>query len=373
MNSEELPGLYIHVPFCRSKCLYCDFYSVASRDAVPAWLEAVKKEVLLYKERFQQFDSLYIGGGTPTTLDERQLGALLEWLQRHFSFSADAEMTIEANPDGLSMDKLRAIKGMGINRVSLGVQSLSDPDLKFLGRTHNSAQALEALAAISSVGFAAFGADLIYGLETQSIDGWRRTLEKVLEFRPRHLSCYQLTFEPGTGLWRRREAGKVLPVGEKLECAFFIFTSRYLRKHGFLHYEISNFAAAPHFMSRHNRKYWRHVPYLGLGPSAHSFQYGKRWWNVRSVKQYCRLLEDGNPPVGGAEVLSREQLDLEALGLGFRTSDGVSLSQLESASQFSDTLDALRKSGLVQVGAGRVRPTRKGFLVADTLPLSFLN
>ncbi|MHC1727053.1 MAG: radical SAM family heme chaperone HemW [Syntrophobacteraceae bacterium] len=371
MNKEEHPGLYIHVPFCRSKCLYCDFYSVASHARIPAWLEALKKEVLLYKDRFHKFDSLYIGGGTPTILDEPQLGSLLEWLHIHFSFSAGAEMTMEANPDGLSRDKLKAVKDLGINRISLGVQSLDDRDLKYLGRAHTSQQALEALEAIRSCGFSNIGADLIYGLETQSIQGWRRTLERILEFGPQHLSCYQLTLETGTPLWKMEAAGKIRSIGEKLESAFFVFTSRFLEKQGFLHYEISNFAANPEFMSRHNRKYWRHVPYLGLGPSAHSFDAGSRWWNVRSVEKYCELLSAGKSPAADAEVLTREQLDLEALGLGFRTSDGVSIRGHEGFTKMGKALDDLQKSGLAIVNNGRLRPTRKGFLVADSIPMMF--
>jgi oxygen-independent coproporphyrinogen III oxidase len=371
MNKEEPPGLYIHIPFCRSKCLYCDFYSVASVAAIPAWLNAVHREVLLYKERFHEFDSLYLGGGTPTILGERELAALMECLRKHFTFCPQSEMTIEANPDDLSRHKLKAIGDLGINRISLGVQSLDDRELKYLGRGHSARQALMALDMIRSCGFAEVGVDLMYGLEVQSIPGWKRTMDKVLEFRPEHLSCYQMTLERGTALGKMKAAGRVRAIGEKLERAFFVFTSRYLERHGYRHYEISNFARNRKSMCRHNRKYWNHVPYLGLGPSAHSFQAGSRWWNVRSIKKYCQLLGVGRAPVDGCEALSEKQLDLEALALGLRTSDGIDLCAPGGGSRWGKALEELQKVDLVTVNNGRIQPTLKGFLVADSLSLMF--
>jgi oxygen-independent coproporphyrinogen III oxidase len=327
--------------------------------------------VLLYRERSREFDSVYIGGGTPTVLDERQLATMMEFMFRHFSFSPESEITMEANPDGLTRQKLKTAGRLGVNRISLGVQSLDDGELKYLGRSHSSNQALNALEMLRSAGFANVSVDLMYGFEIQSFKRWKMTIDWVLEFRPEHVSCYQMTFEPGTPLWKMRETGKVRPIAEKLETAFFIWTSRYLEKHGYLHYEISNFALGREFMCRHNRKYWGHVPYLGLGPSAHSFQAGSRWWNVRSVKKYCRLLEDGKAPVEASEVLSEEQLDLESLDLGLRTSDGVSLYGFGGRPRPSRPLEDARKSGLVRVNNGMIQPTRRGFLVADSLPLMF--
>ncbi len=369
MNKEQHPGLYIHVPFCRSKCPYCDFYSVASRAAIPEWLQAVQREALLYRERFHTFDSLYLGGGTPAILAERELAELLECLHKHFTFCPASEMTMEANPDGLSRDKLKAIGALGFNRISLGVQSLDDGDLKYLGRSHSAKQALIALDMIRACGFADVSVDLMYGLETQSIQGWKKTLDQILQLRPEHISCYQMTFERGTPFWKMKAAGSVRPIGEKLESAFFIWTSRYLEKRGYQHYEISNFARGREFMCRHNLKYWSHVPYLGLGPSAHSFHAGSRWWNVKSIKKYCQLLAEATAPVEASEVLSEEQFDLEALDLGFRTSDGVDLHTLGGGSKTHEALAELQKSGLVRVTNGRIQPTRKGFLVADSLPL----
>jgi oxygen-independent coproporphyrinogen-3 oxidase len=304
-------------------------------------------------------------------LDEPQLGTLMDGLFRNFTFCPGSEMTMEVNPDSLSRQKLEAAADLGVNRISLGVQSLDDRELKYLGRTHSSKQALEALEMLRSVDFAGVGVDLIYGFEIQSLRGWKKTIDRVLEFRPEHISCYQMTFEQGTPLWKMKEAGKVCPIGEKLEGAFFIWTSRYLERHGYVHYEISNFARSREFMCRHNRKYWSHTPYLGLGPSAHSFQAGSRWWNVKPIEKYCRLLAEGRAPVAGSEVLTAEQFDLESLGLGLRTSDGASLYGPGGGVRSLSALDAAQKAGLVKVIGGMIRPTRKGFLVADSLPLMF--
>jgi oxygen-independent coproporphyrinogen-3 oxidase len=180
-----------------------------------------------------------------------------------------------------------------------------------------------------------------------------------------------MTLEEGTPLGKMKAAGRVRAIGERWETAFFVFTSRYLEKHGYRHYEISNFAGSPECKCRHNRKYWSHVPYLGLGPSAHSFQAGSRWWNVRSIKKYCQLLAEGKAPVEACEALSQEQLVLEVLALGFRTSDGVALPAFGDRLPLGKALEELQKSNLVKVNNGRIQPTRKGFLVADSLPLIF--
>ncbi|MCE5335554.1 MAG: radical SAM family heme chaperone HemW [Desulfobacteraceae bacterium] len=368
MSKEQYPGLYIHVPFCRSKCFYCDFYSVASSASVPEWLDCVRKEALLYKESFPRFDSLYLGGGTPSSLSTRDLADLLEHIRTHFRFSPGAEMTMEANPDSICEDKLKAVGELGINRISLGVQSLDDRDLEYLGRNHRRSAALAAIETVRSLGLA-LSADLIYGLETQSLPGWKKTVDGILAYRPEHISCYQLSFEEATPLWKMKAQGRVRPIDEKLERAFFIWTSRHLESRGYLHYEISNFARSPETVCRHNLKYWKHVPYLGLGPSAHSFGTPRRWWNVRSVTKYCRLILEGKAPVEGSEVLSEEQLGLESLSLGLRTSEGVDLAAAGTSTESRSALENLKKSGLIRVEGDKIRPTLKGFLVADSLPL----
>ncbi len=371
-----LPGLYVHVPFCRSKCHYCDFYSLTDCTLIPNWLAALEKEAGVYNDRFGPFDTLYIGGGTPNLLDAPQITALLDCLRRHFSFSPDTEVTLEANPDDLTPEKITLYKDLGVNRLSLGVQSFADGELAFLGRRHHARQTVQALEATRAAGFANLSLDLIYGLPGQSLENWTKTLEQALSFQPEHLSCYQLTYAEGTPLGRRKARGEVAAATEEEERNFFLCTSRFLEERGYLHYEISNFARksgpgrAPCY-SRHNRKYWRHVPYLGLGPGAHSFQDGVRWWNVSSVEQYCQSLAQGKAPVEEREVLSAEQLRLEALYLGLRTREGVPLDLLRQTPGWENILGELKKAGLIKVSPDRVVPTLEGFLLSDRLPLWF--
>lgn len=372
MSNRENPGLYIHVPFCRTKCPYCDFYSLASSSSLlPAWLGGIRKEMFFYKDRFAAFDSLYLGGGTPSLLDERQLTMLMNEVRRHFAFSSDTEITIEVNPDDVTAEKLALFRDLGFNRISVGAQSFNENELRFLKRRYTARQTHQVLERIRASGFMNLGVDLIYGFQGQSRESWIASLKEALTFRPEHLSCYQMTLAEGTLFGTMKEKGRMQPLGEEEERAFFLLTSQFLEKNGYLHYEISNFAKGEQYASRHNQKYWRHVPYLGLGPAAHSFQGNSRWWNVRSVRKYCRILEEGKTPVEASETLSAEQLRLESLCLGFRTQKGIDLGILSDRPHSNRVLEQLRDAGLVEVRNGRVLPTRQGFLVSDGLPLLF--
>ena len=371
MSEEEHAGLYIHVPFCRTKCRYCDFYSLTSLSRIPRWLKALQKEIMLYEGRLEAFDSLYLGGGTPTLLDQGDLAALMEGLFDHYAFSPDTEITLEANPDDLSPERPGQIRSLGFNRISLGVQSFDDGELALLGRRHTARQAERVVDEIRSGGFSNLGIDLMYGIPGQTLDGWIRTLNRGLAFQPEHLSCYQLTIAKGTPFARMQEQGTFLPLGEEMERAFFLATAEHLEKNGYTQYEISNFARNGLYTSRHNSKYWRHIPYLGLGPSAHSFHHGLRWWNVKSLRDYCTILEGAKAPVAGSENLTPEQLHLEALVLGFRTASGVDRRLLTRQPGSEKILGDLETSGLLTSVGERVVPTREGFLVADGLPLLF--
>jgi oxygen-independent coproporphyrinogen-3 oxidase len=363
------PGLYIHVPFCRSKCPYCGFFSVPSAAPVPIWFEGIRKEIRLYKGRFDRFDSLYLGGGTPTFLDDTTLAGLIDHLFTHFGFAADTEFTIEANPSDLSEEKVRLLKDLGINRVNLGVQSFDDKALSFLGRHHTVADAEKALTRLRSFGFDNVGVDLIYGLPGQALEGWMDTLRCALSFRPEHISCYELTLEKGTVFGRLKEKGEFRPMGEEDGRSCFLAASQLLGGAGYVHYEVSNYARNEARCSRHNCKYWEHVPYLGLGPSAHSFNGSDRWWNVRSVRRYGALLDTDLLPVEGRETLTEEQMRLESLSLGFRTRQGVELREIASEPQPEGALSKMEAAGLVKVMDGRIIPTEEGFLVADQLPV----
>ena len=286
-------------------------------------------------------------------------------------FQPDTEITIEANPDDLTAEKLRLFKDLGVNRVSLGVQSLDDAELRFLGRRHTARQARRALELARAAGFDNLGVDLIYGLPGQQEETWRGTLEQVLEFSPEHLSCYQLTLAADTPLGRRAARGQLTPLGEEAERAFFLLTARYLGDAALSSTKSPISPREERCFCRHNLKYWRHTPYLGLGPGAHSFNGSRRWWNFSSVEQYGSSLDAGKTPVAGEETLTPSQLRLESLYLGFRSLDGVDLDLIRRHPRWQATLAELSRAGLVKVADGRVTATLQGMAVADGLPLRF--
>jgi oxygen-independent coproporphyrinogen III oxidase len=368
MNSgSENPGLYVHVPFCRTKCPYCDFFSVTSLPLVQRWEEGLRMEIRSAREDWGTFDTVYVGGGTPSVLGERDLALVFENLFLQFRFSPDAEITVEVNPDDVTPEKLKCLRSLGVTRVSLGVQSLNESELQMLGRRHTARQAETAIERIRACGFNNLSVDLIYGLPGQEKVGWMETLKRILDDSPEHLSCYQLTFHEGTALGRMVAERMLMPLEEEAQRTFFMATAEMLGERGYIHYEVSNYARGEAFFSRHNRKYWRRVPYLGLGPGAHSFRNGLRWWNVCSIEEYHRLLSAGKRPIAGRETLTNEQERMEALFLGLRTSEGVDLAIVRESPGAEKTLSDLAREQLVEIREGRVVPTREGFVVADGL------
>jgi putative oxygen-independent coproporphyrinogen III oxidase len=366
-----LPGLYIHVPFCRGKCPYCDFYSVPALSLIERWHSAIEQEALLYREHFSLFDSLYVGGGTPSVLSADSFQRLLHILRNAYAFAADTEVTVELNPEDTTAALFKALRSSGVNRLSFGVQSFDDRELTFLKRRHTARDARVALETSRSAGFENISIDLMYLIPGQSEESWLCSLEEALSFAPAHLSCYQLTCEARTPFGRMKADGQIAVPDEETERRFFLLTSRFLRDHGFIHYEISNFARDEKSISRHNQKYWRHIPYLGLGPAAHSFDGTMRWWNARSVKTYCKALAAGERPVEGSETLTTEQLRLERLYLGLRTRAGVLLTDACDRAISAPELSSLEGEGLVRIQGDRVLPTIEGYCVADQLPLMF--
>ncbi|OGQ00510.1 MAG: hypothetical protein A2026_09000 [Deltaproteobacteria bacterium RBG_19FT_COMBO_46_12] len=374
-----MPGLYIHIPFCLSKCPYCDFYSLTSVSAVPDFLDALFKEMKMYHNRFNPFDTVYIGGGTPSLLGPQQLTNILISVKENFDLISNSEITpeitIETNPADLNPSFLESIREIGINRINIGVQSFNQKVLDFLGRRHSVKHAISAIEDSRKAGFQNIGLDLIYGVPAQDIDLWLDTLKQAVAFSPEHISCYQLTLEAKTPLEIRYRAGEFLIPGEELQYEIFMKTSEFLKEAGYLHYEVSNFARGKEYASRHNQKYWDHSPYLGLGPSAHSFQDNQRWWNHRSLNQYLAALNTGNLPVQETETLTKEQLRLEALYLGLRTKKGVFLQDFKNryhydlVSEKKKILAKLEKEGFISFQDGYLYPTQTGLAVADSLSL----
>jgi putative oxygen-independent coproporphyrinogen III oxidase len=369
MNKKELPGLYVHIPFCKTKCPYCDFYSIADDTAMGSFLAALKRESDLYKKVFRQFDSLYFGGGTPSLIDEKGLEEIFTALRGQFEFSPGSEVTVEMNPDDVTVEKLENYGRLGVTRISLGVQSLNNKELAFLKRRHTAGGARKALALIQEHGFDNVGIDLMNGLPGQTEKSWMSTIEEALSFQPAHISCYQLTIGNKTAFGKMVREGKLKMPSEEKQRKIFLSTSRFLQERGFVHYEVSNFARGERYRSRHNLKYWRHVPYLGLGPAAHSFQNNRRWWNVKSIEEYCASLNKNNKPVEGVETLSPEQLELEKLFLGFRNLDGVSIKDAFREPPCENALNRLVSAKCVNIRSGKIIPTVKGYLIADRLPL----
>lgn len=369
-------GLYIHVPFCRSKCAYCSFYSLPrAEQEIPRFLEALRREMAFHRRTFRSFDTVYFGGGTPSLLTPGQIGRILEDIRDSFRIAANAEITVEMNPADWTASDLRKLHGIGVNRLNIGIQSLDDGILSFLGRRHSAEQALRAVREASQAGFGNLGIDLIYGIPGQSQEAWMETLSISTVLPVVHLSCYELTIEPDTPLARLYGSTLPEPPGDSRSADFFFATSRYLAGVGYLHYEVSNFARGPLYVSRHNSKYWRRVPYLGLGPSAHSFRGIRRWWNVRSLPDYLAAVESGRSPVAASEALSREQMALEDRFLALRTARGLHLESYrrkygtDLKGENGPLLRKLAEEGLVEMSRGFLRPTRAGLAVADRLAL----
>jgi oxygen-independent coproporphyrinogen-3 oxidase len=318
--------------------------------------------------------TLYVGGGTPSFLGSDRLGAILQALRRTFRLQLDCEITVEANPCDLTGDWLAACRAAGVNRLSVGVQGLRDEDLRFLGRAHTVADAIAAVQRARAAGFDNLGIDLIVGLPGHTPGITREILtQAVAAFAPEHLSCYQLTFAPGTALHDAVERGEVRMPDADMESAIFMTTHQTCERLGYEGYEVSNFARMPAFRSRHNSAYWMHRDYLGFGPSAHSFLNPVRSWNTTSLIEYCASLERGELPEAGEERLTDAQRATEIILLGLRTRDGFSLEELQDAcgvdllAEKGWVLARAESDGLLHRKAHRIEPTLKGMAIADQL------
>ena len=373
----QAAGLYIHVPFCRRKCRYCHFYSVEHpEERIPEFVSALTAEMAAHASEFGPFDTIYFGGGTPSLLDAGHMETILDAARRHFWIEADHEITVEVNPADRDMDWFAALRRLGVNRLSLGIQSFDDDVLAFLGRRHTAEQALRTFEAAVAAGFDNIGIDLIYAVPGQSLEQWQRVLQQALRLAPAHLSCYELSVEEGTPLAAALDAGEFGLPDEELQWDFFRTTSETLTAAGYIHYEVSNFARSTARFSRHNTKYWRHTPFLGLGPAAHSFRNGRRWWNHASLDDYVNDLARGNLPVAGSEKITPTDLRFEALFLGLRTAEGIDIDAfqrefgLDLEIKNRELLAALRQDGLIAADARFIRPTLRGLAVADRLAAS---
>ncbi|MBP1713372.1 MAG: coproporphyrinogen oxidase [Deltaproteobacteria bacterium] len=372
-------GLYLHIPFCLSKCPYCGFYSVVNSESTEAFVNALTEEVKAVATPLppllSTFDTIYFGGGTPSILRIEQLENILNYIHKYFKLTSDIEITFETNPGDVEFSYLKDISGLGINRLNLGIQSFDDRILGFLGRRHTAAQAREAIKYARQSGFKNLGLDLIYGTPHQEIDSWMETLGTAVTYSPEHLSCYELTIEENTPFALKVQKGMFALPDEETQREFFIRTSEFLEARGYIHYEVSNFARGEAYLSRHNQKYWDHTPYLGIGPSAHSFNGSQRWWNHRSIGQYIAAITEGSSPIESFEDLTPEQRMMEEIFFGMRTRKGINLKRFRAEFQVDlelkkgKTLSLLEQEGLITIQKGVLSPTRTGLAVADTLAL----
>jgi oxygen-independent coproporphyrinogen-3 oxidase len=374
-HHTDISGLYIHVPFCRSKCPYCSFHSTTSLNRIDTFLAGLFAEMNFYGPSSGLFDTLYIGGGTPSVLTCRQIGLIVTQARNVFKFKENPEITAEINPADMSFSDLQSLRRTGVNRISIGVQSFDDKTLQFLGRRHTGHQARRTVEDAGRAGFENVGLDLMYGIPGQDVPSWLKTLEEAVSYQPEHFSCYQLTVEDDTPLGKRCRAGEFVLPDDDEQYEFFVKTSAMLTGAGYIHYEVSNFARSDTLVSGHNSKYWNHSPYLGLGPAAHSFSENRRWWNKSNLAEYLADIGAGRPPVARSETLSSGELRLEALFLGFRTKEGIHLEDFNARFscdllyEKSDVIGKLLDSGLLRIDGGYLRPTSSGLALADSLSL----
>lgn len=372
-----MPGLYLHIPFCERKCVYCDFYSIESLNGVRPFLSSLESEFERYAELAQNevFTTVFFGGGTPSLLDPSDVARILERLHTLYALTPDAEVTLETNPGTVDRARLTAFRAAGINRLSIGVQSFHPSDLQFLGRIHDVAQAEECIAQAADI-FGNFSIDLIYALPGQQPEIWEQTLRKAIATGAPHISAYSLIVEEKTPLARMVASGLVMPLPADRDAAMYEQTMEILDEAGFEHYEISNYAK-PGFRSLHNSGYWDHSPYLGFGPSAHSLFQRRRWWNISNLPTYTSMISSGALPIAGEETLDTSHLLDEAVMLSMRTG-GIDYDAFESkygvkvAERAAASIAAAVRDGLAVEAGGTLRLTRRGFLFCDHLSTSIL-
>ncbi len=393
------PGLYIHVPFCSAICPYCDFAVLTGGPRRRAeFVDSLEAEIAVWRpeaERWRTIDTVYFGGGTPSALEPAQLARILAAARAALPVAEGAWIALEVNPEDVTAESVGSWRELGIAMLSLGIQSFDPGTLRFLGRRHTPAQARHAVELALGAGFPIVSIDLIYGSSGARGAGgteeagsrqpdreaeqarWQCDLEQAVALGPQHLSCYQLTIHEGTPFGFRAARGELRELPEANQAEAFRFTHTFLASQGYAAYEVSNFARAPEHQSRHNRKYWDHTPYLGLGPSAHSFDGRRRWWNERKLRPWQAKLAAGEPPVAGSEDLGPHELALEEMMLALRTPAGLDLAGFhrrhacDLAAPNRALIADLAARGLLAETGGRLVPTLEGLAVADALARAF--
>lgn len=368
-----MAGIYIHVPFCKTRCIYCDFFTRTDMKQKNPYVSAICKEAVLRAEYLggETIETIYFGGGTPSQLSIEDLQSVLNPLRNTFEISPQAEITLEANPDDLNASYISQLLSSGFNRLSMGVQSFDDAQLKFLNRRHSAQRAIDAVKMAQQGGFQNISIDLMYGLPDLTMDIWQDTLDKAIALNIQHISSYHLIYEAGTKLYRLLQKGDVRSADEELSLDMFSLLIEKLKEAGFIHYEISNFGKEGLF-SRHNSSYWLDKKYLGLGPSAHSFNQINRCWNVASIPKFIEGIKAEKPNIE-EEILDTQARYNDFILTGMRTMWGINISTLKD--KFGDkmleyceaNLKKHLESGNVILANNHYKITPQGIFISDSI------
>ena len=373
-----MAGLYVHIPYCKRICNYCDFYRVVSSGSPKKYIESVISESKLRKGYIgdAKINTVYIGGGTPSTLSIKELSLLLESLRDVYQWDKEVEFTLEVNPDDITEIYLRSIKDLGINRISIGIQSWSDRILKTMNRRHNSLQAEKAINYILEAGFGNISVDLIYGVPGLTMEEWEETLRRTVVFDIQHLSVYHLTIEPDTVFGKMKKQGLLDEIEEEYSVAQYNLLLEITEGAGFINYEISNFGKEG-FFSKHNTSYWQQIPYIGLGPSAHSFNGYSRQWNENDVDKYIEEIDNGRLPYEKEELDEKVRFN-EYVMTSLRTMWGIDLDKIEEkfGKEILDYTKNLAKKyveyGMMLEKKGNLSLTKQAIMVSDNIIAEFM-
>lgn len=365
-----MAGIYIHIPFCKSRCIYCGFYSTTLLDLRKKYINAVCREMELRKNYIREpFSTIYLGGGTPSLLDEAELTQLFLYINNVYDVDRNAEITMECNPDDITPEFTNMLSRLPINRVSMGAQTFADSRLRILHRRHSSDEVKHAVKLLREAGIKNISIDLMFGFPDESLSQWKEDISAAMALNVEHISAYSLMYEEDTPLWKMLDTGKVKEIDEELSLTMFKELVCQLTDAGYEHYEISNFAR-PGYRSRHNSSYWHQVPYIGLGAAAHSFDLNSRQWNVADLKLYIEEINNGIIP------MEREELDNDTtfndiITTALRTSDGIDLNAMETrlGKRYRNTLISAAgkhiEQGLLEIRHDRLRLTAEGIFISD--------
>ncbi|MBP5134420.1 MAG: radical SAM family heme chaperone HemW [Paludibacteraceae bacterium] len=367
-----MSGLYIHIPFCKKKCYYCDFYSTANLKLTVPLTDAICREIQLRHDYTdKRIETIYFGGGTPSLLNGDELSRILQTARQTLDTSSCTEQTIEANPDDISMAYAEMLLENGFNRISVGVQSFDDEELRNINRRHTARQAIEAINILKAAGFKNISIDLMFGLPMQTLESWKNNLNTATSLCVQHISAYSLSYEENTVLWQKLKRKEILPVEEDTSLRMFETLVETLAKDGFEHYEISNFARKG-FRSKHNANYWNGTPYWGIGPSAHSFDGTSRQWNIRNTAQYIKLVNENGMHFEREQLTIEEQYN-DFVITGLRTCEGIDTEELRTRfgeklyTHFTKNAFPWIKSGKMSCENGRAQLRNNGIFISDTI------